>query len=448
MATLPPPPMVIGEDDPVREGDNPSLAPVPPMGGPGLPVPPGAGLPTPPTQPEDDPSFWDRIKPYLPGLVGSAVTLAAGGKGGMGAFGAGLAKGGGDVALQQIMAQREREYEQEKNTITNVHKVIQEISSRGAFGDPMFQTAVDQYNQAMADGKLTGKEAAKIHQQIMGLGDLSGKIREHDDAQELTRKSNIARAEQRIKAEEAARARDAYGVPTDIGGGEMVNLTPDELVDFKVEMAKMEAAARRGDRSAALAHERMAQQLQMFEAGEARRWASLNIPQGTQDQMTAMVNNYRQFGDLEQKLKTIPTQGPILGRVTLAQAQKLGGAGLDPQTMDVVNRIQRLVAEQAFEKGGKVLTPTELEIYSQNYVPSMNDTIQQAMVKSRNALAFLKNAYATRMSVMPPAMSRLLPPTIEAAQARAVESFGATPGAGLPPPPGDPNSDPLGILTP
>jgi hypothetical protein len=134
------------------------------------------------------------------------------------------------------------------------------------------------------------------------------------------------------------------------------------------------------------------------------------VPQGTQDQLAGIKNAYDQFKTVETMFKDpqYQVQGPALGRVKMYEIDKLGGSGASETEIELANRLSTLLTSQAFQNGGKQLTGTELERFVLN-TPSLNDTVQQALTKTKVALEILRNNYNTRRSMLGPRQEGQIP---------------------------------------
>lgn len=126
------------------------------------------------------------------------------------------------------------------------------------------------------------------------------------------------------------------------------------------------------------------------------------LPTGVQDQIAGIKTTLKQFSDVESKLNNprYANFGPVVGRITLAEVDKLGGAGATKEQIELANALQRLLTSQAFAEGGKQLTPTEYEQF-EKLTPSLKDTLPQAIIKARAAIAFLRQKHADRVSMIP-----------------------------------------------
>lgn len=162
------------------------------------------------------------------------------------------------------------------------------------------------------------------------------------------------------------------------------------------------------------------------------------ISDTTQQQLTGLKNSIGQFQNVEAMLQQpkFATLGPLLGRVKLAEIEKLGGLGATPDEIQLAITLQRLLSSQAFAEGGKQLTETELQQFKL-MTPSFQDTVAAALVKTKEATKFLNAAYQNRLSVMPSRQRGQLPDTPVNA-----------PGTGKPPGSGAPNPTPNGLTPP
>lgn len=144
---------------------------------------------------------------------------------------------------------------------------------------------------------------------------------------------------------------------------------------------------------------------------------SLTPPPGisdtTQQSIAGMKDALSQFSNVQQMLSEpkFATLGPLMGRVKLAEINKLGGMGATPDELRLATTLQRLLSSQAFAEGGKQLTSTELEQFKL-ITPSFNDTVASATIKTREAIKFLNQKMQNRISVMPVRQRNQLNPTI------------------------------------
>lgn len=100
--------------------------------------------------------------------------------------------------------------------------------------------------------------------------------------------------------------------------------------------------------------------------------------------------------------------GPLLGRVTLAEINSLGGMGASTEEIALAQRLRRLLMTQAFENGGKQLTPTEKEEFIA-LNPALTDTFPQAITKALGARQYLVDKYKGRLEIMPVRIRGQLP---------------------------------------
>lgn len=101
------------------------------------------------------------------------------------------------------------------------------------------------------------------------------------------------------------------------------------------------------------------------------------------------------------------TLGPIAGKIKLAEINKLGGTGATPQQIELATKLKRLIATQAFADAGKSLSEHEKELFTA-VNPSLDDTLETAIVKTRESLDFINQRFRDRISVMPERQRKLL----------------------------------------
>lgn len=145
--------------------------------------------------------------------------------------------------------------------------------------------------------------------------------------------------------------------------------------------------------------------------------ASLNrpdpIPASTQEQLAGFKNSIDQFKDVgtllaDPKFKTL---GPVMGRVKMFEIEKLGGMGASKEEIQLAVTLRTLMQTQAFQNGGKQLTGTEKEEFIFN-TPSLNDTLEQAVIKTVVASRILQRNMGTRIKVLSPSQRRQLHPDV------------------------------------
>lgn len=164
-----------------------------------------------------------------PSLAGLGMAMF-GGKN-MSNFGAGFTQGSSSMLMQQNLQARQREADQEQNVIKNVHSQMEKVRR---IQDPRYQAAVQEYDQAMQDGSLTGKEAAKIHQTVMGLGDIEQQLGQKDADSKYEQMRREKELERDLKRDELAK----FGVPYEVMPGITRNMDPEtaaRLTQAKVE---------------------------------------------------------------------------------------------------------------------------------------------------------------------------------------------------------------------
>lgn len=126
------------------------------------------------------------------------------------------------------------------------------------------------------------------------------------------------------------------------------------------------------------------------------------------DQIYGLKTSVDALSDLQPLLKG--TLGPALGKVKLFEINKLGGLGATAAEMNLASLLQRAITQQAFSNGGKQLTITELQQFT-SMLPKMDDTVLNAAIKARNAIAFLERSLRTRIDTLSPVQRGLLGPS-------------------------------------
>lgn len=202
----------------------------------------------------------------LPALAGLGMGVF--GKGGVSNFGAGFAQGSSGALMQQNLENRRREAEQEEYTIKNVHAQMEKIRRLG--DDPRYQEIIGQYDQAMMDNKLTAKEAARLHQQAMGLGDIERSLKAKDNED--------ARREFQARAEIEQRLKTAGNVKQMVGGQE-VSLTPDQYADYTVSKERIASSDAATDKRAAAMEAAATRRMHMEQNREDARQARFETSQ-------------------------------------------------------------------------------------------------------------------------------------------------------------------------
>lgn len=170
---------------------------------------------------------FNPLSLILPAL---GVGIGALGKGNFSNFGLGVAQGSSNQLLQNQLELNRRDAEQEDNTIKNVHAQMDKVRR---LGDPRFQEITQAYDQAMADGKMTGKEASKLQQSLMGVGDIEQALKNKDQQDQLDFAVKKYRAEDSIRKENNIKANI---------GGQDLSLTPDQYADYMTGKDRATAA--------------------------------------------------------------------------------------------------------------------------------------------------------------------------------------------------------------
>jgi hypothetical protein len=101
--------------------------------------------------------------------------------------------------------------------------------------------------------------------------------------------------------------------------------------------------------------------------------------------------------------------GPIVGRYTLADIQKFGGAleGLTPEQVELADAISNLLTSAAFGDGGKQLTGTELTRFEQ-VAPKLQDNLPTAIQHVKDTIEFFQERGKNDLKLMSPQqLSRL-----------------------------------------
>ena len=423
----------------------------------------------------------------LPGL---GLALAAFGKGSASDFGAGLAGGSAQYTLNDVLQKRKLESEQEQNLIKNVDREIQELGELGGLDNPQVQQAMEQYSLAMQDGKLTGKEAAKIHQQILSAGDLYSLKRAKKDELDFAQKQRVAEMESRLRQETMVERTLKDGTTVRVPAS--TAFTQESITGRKPPVIRQISDPQTGRPTQGLYDPEtqmftpivggtlsVRDQFKVYTDPETNQQTLLTVPttfsggrgggtptlpappqaagpapEGglppppsspaginlggkrpvvdvtTQQSLAGLGSAYSAMNRIGDLLNSTPTQGPALGRVTMAQIESLGGMGVDPKTIQLAVELRKLMANKAFEMGGKQLTDTE-KVEFQFQVPSITDTVEQAFVKARADIAAMQRSYANRLMAMHPAQRAQYPKTLNEFSTKAMESI----GGGLPPPP-------------
>lgn len=124
------------------------------------------------------------------------------------------------------------------------------------------------------------------------------------------------------------------------------------------------------------------------------------VPEGTQINLAGWAHSIQQIESIEQQLDQAEANlGPLLGRITLAEVERLGGFGASEAEIQLATDLRRLLMSQAFAEGGKQLTDTEkIEFAATN--PAMTDTFPQAIIKARQAKKYLADRYNIRVQTL------------------------------------------------
>jgi hypothetical protein len=113
------------------------------------------------------------------------------------------------------------------------------------------------------------------------------------------------------------------------------------------------------------------------------------------------------MGTIQARLKSgeYRTLGPILGRITLAQARLGGGAGMKETDKKSITALATALNRQAFEDGGKQLTQTELERFGWEAIEE-SDTMEMALIKAQNNIARIDGVIRSRLVSLDPKQRR------------------------------------------
>lgn len=134
------------------------------------------------------------------------------------------------------------------------------------------------------------------------------------------------------------------------------------------------------------------------------------VPDSAQQQIAGIEGSLQLAGDVEKMLSDPESAalGPLMGRIKLFEVNKLGGLGATPKQIALATALQRLVASQAFAEGGKTLTPTELAVFTSTN-PKLEDTVEAAIQKTKDSIAFLKKKQGIRLGTMPARQRNQIP---------------------------------------
>lgn len=126
------------------------------------------------------------------------------------------------------------------------------------------------------------------------------------------------------------------------------------------------------------------------------------VPEGTQLSLSGWKLAIDQLDKnvIPQLRQAQSSIGPLIGRIKLAEIEKLGGMGASPKEIELAINLRRLLMSQAFAEGGKQLTPTEKEEFIA-LNPAMTDTFEQAIIKAQNARNYINDRYNMRLETMP-----------------------------------------------
>lgn len=209
-------------------------------------------------------------------------------------FGAGMVKGSSDMLVGRALDQRQKETDQEKNLIQNVDELIQKVRQLDDPENPKHaevQAALVAYDQALADGTITGKEAAKIQQQIMGIGSIEGMLRERETKQKTDEAIRLAKINRQLKTEDY--------VDTPFG-----RMAPEDFASYKAREASMEASDRRAGANQAAQDRRQQAYLEAADKRQADRLRQqMEIVGGGRDvKFQAVMSD---FGKAEESISEI-----------------------------------------------------------------------------------------------------------------------------------------------
>ncbi len=149
--------------------------------------------------------------------------------------------------------------------------------------------------------------------------------------------------------------------------------------------------------------------------------------QGTAwEQISGLNTALDLFDQVMPQLTAKATFGPVAGRITLAEIRKLGGLGASNADVDLATQLYNLTTSQAFANGGKQLTTAELKRF-EDMIPQLSDTLDQALIKARNAYSLLNTSLKNKVKTLPPRIREQISPELRGRQAEK------------------PTNDPLGI---
>lgn len=183
------------------------------VGGPSSgPLPQAAQMQLPPP-PEAKQSIWSKLLPYLPTLAGGAMGIIGGPDSAIGNFGAGGAKAGSQMLIQDALQKHQEEAEADANRMKNVSARLDK-ARRLAATDPRYNAVIQAHDQALADSKYTAKEAANISQMLDALPDPEIGLKNLEFSQAAQQHEALGRIDSKLKDEDLRRT----GIPMDIGG--------------------------------------------------------------------------------------------------------------------------------------------------------------------------------------------------------------------------------------
>lgn len=138
---------------------------------------------------------------------------------------------------------------------------------------------------------------------------------------------------------------------------------------------------------------------------------SPSLPGTTMERIEGMKTALDLARPVAAKLTSKRSFGPVAGRMTLAEINKLGGAGASKEDIALATELHRLVTTQAFANGGKQLTPTELEQF-ERLNPALSDTLDQAIIKTQQSIQFLQMRLKNTVDTLTPRQRELVNPNL------------------------------------
>jgi hypothetical protein len=133
----------------------------------------------------------------------------------------------------------------------------------------------------------------------------------------------------------------------------------------------------------------------------------------TMDRVTGYVTALDLFKPVSKQIMAAKSMGPVAGRITLAEVEKLGGLGASSEDIKLAMALRRLVTEQAFANGGKQLTITERDEFVK-LNPSLSDTVETALIKTQQSIDYLKMKLGNTIKVLPERQRNLMNDEIKA----------------------------------